>query len=147
MDRSRSGVFRTGAEGLAKWLGPLEAQLMEFIWAAQGPVTAREVHEGSGAEAKYITVLTVLNNLCDKGILERAKRGRVFVFHARSSREDFLASVSREVVRGLMDLSPEIAVSSFVNAVGSVSEETLAQLYQELEGRMAEPPDGDPDEG
>lgn len=111
--------------------------MMEAVWASNGPVTARDVEEVSGTEAKYITVLTVLNNLSKKGLLHRERRGRVMVFEATMSREALLSSVSLDVIRGLIDLSPRIAVNSFVGTLEELDPETLEELRRELATHLA----------
>jgi BlaI family transcriptional regulator, penicillinase repressor len=131
------GTFRSEREGLGKLLGPLEAELMECVWACQEPVTARDVRTRSGTGTKYVTVVTVLNNLCRKGVLKRQLRGKTLMFTPSRSREDFLSSVSERVVRGLVDLSPRIAVNSFVGVLDDLPEEALAELREELANRMS----------
>ncbi|MFQ5537850.1 MAG: BlaI/MecI/CopY family transcriptional regulator [Gemmatimonadota bacterium] len=132
VEGQRIGAFHSERSGLAKLLGPLEAELMEFVWSEGRPVTARDVETGSGTSAKYVTVLTVLNNLEKKGILRRERHGKQFLFEPVKSREEFLASVSEHVVRGLFDLSPRIAVNSFVETLDALSPEELAELQEEL---------------
>lgn len=111
---------------------------MEFVWASERPVTAREVEAGSETPAKYVTVVTVLNNLAGKGILRRERRGKTLVFEPVESREEFLTSVSEEVVRGLVELSPRIAVNSFVGTLDAISFEALAELQVELATHLRE---------
>ncbi|MFV2008101.1 MAG: BlaI/MecI/CopY family transcriptional regulator, partial [Longimicrobiales bacterium] len=88
-------------------------------------MTAREIEAAAATSVKYVTVLTVLNNLARKGLLRRERGGRALVFEPVESREEFVTSVSEEVIRGLLDLSPRIAVSSFVGNLGVLSPETL----------------------
>jgi predicted transcriptional regulator len=126
-------VFRSERSGLAKLLGPLEAELMEFVWSAGCAVTAREVEAGVATQVKYVTVVTVLNNLAKKKVLKRERRGKVLVFEPIRTREEFLSSVSKRVLKGLVDLSPRIAVNSFVGTLDSLSREDLAELQAELE--------------
>jgi predicted transcriptional regulator len=131
---------------MAKLLGPLEAELMEVVWASKRPLTARDVERDAGTPSKYVTVLTVLNNLATKGVLRRERRGKALVFEPVKSREEFLSSVSEQVVRGLIDLSPRIAVNSFVGSFDSLSEETLAELQAELTAHLRVRDDGGSDD-
>ncbi|UER55461.1 hypothetical protein HJG43_13970 [Kineosporiaceae bacterium SCSIO 59966] len=43
-------------------LGPLEREIMSCLWAAQGPLTVREVHAelSEHRQVAYTTVMTVL---------------------------------------------------------------------------------------
>jgi predicted transcriptional regulator len=138
VDELGIGAFRSQRTGLAKLLGPLEAELMEFVWASERAVTAREVEAGTGTSAQYVTVVTVLNNLTKKGVLRRERRGKVLIFQPARSRDDFLTSGSEQVLRGLIDLSPRIAVNSFVGALDALSTEALAELQAEVEAHVQE---------
>jgi predicted transcriptional regulator len=131
-------LFRTGGRGLGKLLGPLEAELMDFLWKAGAPKSAREVHEGAETNVKYITVVTVLNNLTKKDLLARERLGRAHVFEPLQDRDKFLAAASERVVRGLVDLSPRIAVNSFVGVLGELSHDEIAALQAELSDHLEE---------
>ena len=124
-------LFRPGATGLARVLGELEAAVMEVVWSApEADWTAREVSEqvGPDRDVKHITVVTVLNNLWRKGLLRRRKRQGVLRYGAAVERQDFLERISREVAEGMLELAPEIAVISFVDAVSRSGPEALDEL-------------------
>jgi predicted transcriptional regulator len=124
-------LFRPGATGLARVLGELEAAVMEVVWSEPDKEwTAREVsgQVGPQRDVKHITVVTVLNNLWRKGLLRRRKRQGVLRYGGAVDRQEFLASVSREVAEGMLELAPEIAVTSFVDAVSRTGPEALDEL-------------------
>ena len=132
--------FRPGASGLARVLGDLEAAVMDVVWSSPDAVlTAREVSEqvGPDRDVKHITVVTVLNNLWRKGLLRRRKRQGVLRYGAAVEREEFLSRVSREVVEGMLELAPEIAVTSFVDAVSRSTPEALDELRRLIAERDA----------
>ena len=60
--------------------GPLEAAVMEAVWAAGGPVSVREVmgrlNNGRAEPLAYTTVMTVMSRLAEKGALARSPAGR-----------------------------------------------------------------------
>lgn len=113
---------------------------MEVVWSTpEVDWTAREVSEqvGPDRDVKHITVVTVLNNLWRKGLLRRRKRQGVLRYGAAVERQDFLERVSREVAEGMLELAPEIAVTSFVDAVtrsGPDALDDLRRLIAEQEG-------------
>jgi predicted transcriptional regulator len=96
-------------------LGALETLLMEALWAAEAPLTVQEVLEALGPGHNYKTVMTVLNRLVEKELLQRALDGRAYRYHPLQSREQFLRSVADELVRG------------YINAYGAQSGSYLAQ--------------------
>ncbi len=136
MDKRGGSTFHADRRGLAKLLGTLEAELMEFVWTAGKAVTAREVWKGSGTSAKYVTVVTVLNNLEKKGLLHRERRGKRLVFEPVDTQEGFVTEMTRKVLQGLLDLSPRIAVTAFVGALNDLQPEGLEQLREELSAYM-----------
>ena len=80
--------------------GHLEAQVMDRVWAAPGPVTVRTVFEDLAAdrEIAYTTVMTVLDKLHRKGWLSRRMVDRAYVYTAVRSREAYSADLMREVL-------------------------------------------------
>ena len=80
-------------------LGPLESEVMEVMWL-RGQATVREVLMAlrPQRELAYTTVMTVMNNLVTKGLLERRPDGRAFTYVVALSREEFLKQKSQEAV-------------------------------------------------
>lgn len=137
-DEPAASSFRPSREGLAQVLGELEAEIMEFLWSTRKkPLPARSVadHVGSRRGIKYITVVTVLNNLCRKGLLRREKDGRAYVYEPVLEREEFLGRVSREVLSGMVRLGPEVAVNSFVEVLAELDPDQLDRLREKLAKR------------
>ncbi|MEV6929551.1 BlaI/MecI/CopY family transcriptional regulator [Dactylosporangium sp. NPDC051485] len=77
--------------------GDLEAAVMLQLWAADGPVTVRQVHTALSEERDlaYTTVLTVMDKLHRKGWLRRAPQGRAHVYAAVATREQYGAGLMR----------------------------------------------------
>lgn len=100
-------------EQLEKILGPLEAEVMEAVWAADKPVTVREVLAGlngkRGNQLAYTTVMTVMSRLAEKGILKRHQEGRGYVYE--STAHDPAGIAVREVLRDFGDA----ALAEFVD--------------------------------
>lgn len=63
--------------GLARWLPPLEAQVMARLWASDGGMTAQEVLAALNAERArpyaYTTIMTTLSRLHKRGLLSRGQ--------------------------------------------------------------------------
>lgn len=72
-----------GLEGL---MGPLEADVVRVIWAANAPLSARHVlrklNEGRSRPLRYTTVQTVMARLARKRVLARSRHGRVDLYRA-----------------------------------------------------------------
>jgi predicted transcriptional regulator len=123
--------FRPPRELLRARLGPLEAQVIEIVWA-KGEVTVRDVHARFRGKMAYTTVMTTLDRLFRKGLLGRRKQARAFLYSASASRDELDAIVARDVVSGLMDGDPAAPLPFLSNLVDAVGERDRA-LLDELE--------------
>lgn len=112
---------------------------MEVMWKASPkalPARAVERRIGKARGVQYITIVTVLNNLVNKGLLEREKVRRAFVYRPCCSRAEFVQDISREVVAGVISLDAGLAISSFVEAVEDLAPGELARLKKLLAARQ-----------
>jgi|SRR5437868_7102607 predicted transcriptional regulator len=64
--------------------GPLEAEVMDLVWALAGPVSvgdiAARLNERRSEPLAYTTVMTVMSRLADKQVLERRRKGRGYLY-------------------------------------------------------------------
>jgi predicted transcriptional regulator len=81
-------------EGLRRWLGSLEEPIMIQIWEADFPRTVKRVWtdlQHQGATQKYTTIMTTMDRLWEKGMLNRRRNGLAYVYTPRETREQFEA--------------------------------------------------------
>lgn len=80
-------------------LGPLEADIMQVIWKQQ-KVTVQDVYDSLSAERSiaYNTVMTVMTRLAQKGILERQKQGRAYLYVPTTSKSDVAKGMLQYIV-------------------------------------------------
>jgi predicted transcriptional regulator len=101
----------------AKVLGPLEAEIMQVLWAADRALTVRQTLRELNNEREpplaYTTVMTVMSRLADKGVLAREQGGRGFAY--RAVLPDAAAIAVRNVLRDFGDT----AIARFVDHVGA----------------------------
>ena len=66
---------------------------MEVVWSTDGPVTGREVVDelARSRPVVYTTVLTVMDRLARKGILDKQPTGKAHTYRAVQSREAYTA--------------------------------------------------------
>ena len=111
---------RAGTDPLGGTLGSLERAVMTVVW--QRPqVTVREVHALLARPVAYTTVMTTLDRLYKKGLVQRTRTGRAFVYSAAHSREELEAAVAGGLLRGLVTTGSGAALpilSNLVDAVG-----------------------------
>jgi len=92
--------------GARRWhqvreFGELEMAIMDVMWAAESPCVVREVRERLRYDrpVAYTTVMTVMDILYRKGVLQRAKDGRAWQYWPVEQREEHDARVMTEVLR------------------------------------------------
>ena len=108
---------------------------MEAVWALDAP-TVSQVCEHLGSVGSPKTIMTVMNRLVDKGMLNRTRFGRAFHYSATEERQAFVRHVSRRVAEELVQDYGLIAVAQFVDAVGSSQPELLDELNRLVSQRQ-----------
>jgi predicted transcriptional regulator len=73
--------------------GELEQAIMEIVWSTHRPVTGREVVNEltRSRPVVYTTVLTVMDRLARKGLLDKRPTGKAHTYRAVQSREAYTA--------------------------------------------------------
>src|SRR5690348_18491653 len=81
--------------------GELEMAIMNVMWAAEGPCMVREVRERLRYDrpVAYTTVMTVMDILYRKGVLQRVKHGRAWRYWPVEQREEHDARGMTEILR------------------------------------------------
>jgi predicted transcriptional regulator len=107
-------------------LGTLEAEVMALVWDHGDWVAVNDLRPAlKGRTRAYTTVMTILTRLCDKGLLERRRRGRSFVYRPALTREQLAAQTLRDVLATSDD--PQAVLAHFVKDL-QASPELLARL-------------------
>ena len=115
-------------------LGPLEIDVMEVLWNA-GESGVRDVVEKLDRKLAYTTVMTVLDRLFKKGLLDRRKSARAFVYSSHLSGQEWERQRTRYLVSGLLagpQSSRKMLLSSVVDAVSQHGIKLLEQLEKEI---------------
>jgi predicted transcriptional regulator len=93
--------FRRPREIACFALGKLERQVMEETWRL-GEVSVRDIYRAFGERIAYTTLMTTLDRLFKKNLLDRRKDGRAFLYSAVISRDDLDRGIKEDVVDGLL---------------------------------------------
>lgn len=80
-------------------LAPLELDCMNTLWPL-GEATVREIRDGLAARRPraYTTIMTIMDRLARKGVVERRKVGRAYKYVANLSADDARAQALGQVV-------------------------------------------------
>ena len=73
--------------------GELEQRVMELLWAASVPMSVADVHAKLSEERElaYTTVMTVLDRLAKKDLVDRELLNRAWQYTPRSSQAEVIA--------------------------------------------------------
>ena len=141
--RYRITRYNVEGEQLETVLGPLEADVIEAVWASKKPVTVREVYETLKKKTKiaYTTVMSTMNRLYEKGLLdrriERGKGGLHYVYWPKLGKQNFKKSAVRQVISSLLKNFGEIVTSCLIEEAAT-SEEELKALRKQLDKILKE---------
>ena len=107
----------------------LEYAVLTKLWEL-GAASVRDVHgQLDRPEALvYTTIAKVIDRLRDKGLIQRERHGRAFVYRARIARELVERARARDAVSRLLGAAPHAAVAALVDAVDAVDPKLLDQL-------------------
>lgn len=119
-------------------LGELEQLVMESIWL-RGEASVRQVQDDLAArEPAYTTVMTVMNRLAEKAVLERERRGRAFIYRPlQHGRAGFLRQQARLSARRLLDRFGDLALAGLVDELAGTPDQIDA-LERLLDARQDE---------
>lgn len=102
---------------------------MQLVWAADAPVSVREIAAGLNDarrdELAYTTVMTVMTRLAEKGVLTRVREGRGYRYEAVAPDAAGLA------VRGVLREHGDAAMAHFVDEARA-DPKALARLQKLL---------------
>ena len=106
-----------------------ELRLMNVLWE-HGSATVKDVVEAlpKGQTLAYTTVMTTLDRLHRKGLLDRHKEGAAFRYRAALSRDELNARIVEETVGPLLSRSGDPVLAAFVDAAATVDRHNLARL-------------------
>jgi len=120
-------------------LGPLEQQLLETLWQ-RGSATVRELLEGGDLKLAYTTVMTTLDRLYKKQLLDRVAEGRAFRYSPRQTQEELERAVAGETIRQFLGSGTTAALplSYLVEAVSEHDARLLDELQELLDQKRRE---------
>ena len=106
---------------------------MERLWHCGSDewTSVRQVHDALAAEREiaYTTVMTVLQRLARKSLVDERRDGRAYLYRASSSRGVLSAELMRQT---LDDHTSEDRRAALVRFVGQASPEEVAALREAL---------------
>ncbi|MEU7360442.1 BlaI/MecI/CopY family transcriptional regulator [Streptomyces olivaceoviridis] len=115
-------------------LGELEDAVMTRVWKWNRPVTVREVLEDLQRERSiaYTTVMTVLDNLHQKGWVRREAEGRAYRYEAVSTRAAYAAALMNDAWS--QSDNPAAALVAFFGMMSAEQRQALRDAVRIVQG-------------
>lgn len=119
--------------------------MLETLWQRDGAQSVRDLHADFEGVA-YTTLMTTLDRLHRKGVLDREKAGRAFVYRPRRTREQLLSELAADALEAVFGhraarLKP--ILSFFVETVSREDQASVAALERLIAARRKASKEGD----
>ena len=109
--------------------GELEAAVLAVLQAAGSALSPAEVRGRLGSDLAYSTVVTILSRLHAKGLLDRRKAGRAFLYQPVADEPGLAA---RRMARMLdAERDREAVLARFVSGLSGADEDLLRRMLGE----------------
>lgn len=120
---------------------PAELEVLKILWDRE-PSTVREVMDVLKSRQRrraYTSVMSLMNVMTGKGLLERKQRGRAFVYSARSGRNKTLANMVGDLWQRAFEGSASALVVQLLEEADPTAEEldqirTAIEAYRPKQG-------------
>jgi predicted transcriptional regulator len=138
--------FRRPSEVASLALGKLERQVLDQAWAC-GEVSVRDIYLTFEERIAYTTLMTTLDRLYKKRLLDRRKDGRAFLYSPAVTPEEFEHGIREDVIDGLLGQGADTVQPVLACIVDAVSEhdrellDELDRLVKEKKRELQQRPD------
>jgi predicted transcriptional regulator len=115
-------------------MGHLELNIMETLWE-RGEGQVHDVVRWLDRPLAYTTVMTTLDRLYKKGLLNRSKQERAYLYTPRLSRHEWQQKQAQDLVSSLLAgplPAGELLVSCLVDAFGQHDSALLDDLEEKI---------------
>ena len=129
--------FQRPSDVVMPTLGNLERAVMQFAWR-RGALSVRDVHDEFAGRIAYTTLMTTLDRLFQKNLLDRRKDGRAFIYAPRVSPEEFERGIAADVLAALLGRGDEQTVEPVLACIVDAVSERDRELLDELERLVKE---------
>lgn len=126
--------FKYDEVGLHRFFGPLEANIMEYLWDKdEQSIKAVQQSLELDKPINFNTVMTVMNRLVEKGILEKRSEGRLSLFRPVQSKEEFFEEQSKKLTENLLDEFGGAVISHMLDAMKDADQGLIEKLEQKIQ--------------
>jgi predicted transcriptional regulator len=109
---------------------PAELEVLKILWGHDHPLTVRDVLEAVNLlhdpRRAYTSVMSLMNVMAEKGLLERSPQGRAFVYRPAIARDQTLRSLLGETLERAYEGCASLLLTHLLDR----SRPTAAELEQ-----------------
>ena len=111
---------------------PAELEVLQIIWE-HGPCTVREVMNllKPKRPRAYTSVMSLMNVMAEKGLLNQEPKGRAFIYSAKVSRDKTQSSMLSDLLNRAFDGSANALVAHLLEQAEPNSEE-LDEIHKTI---------------
>lgn len=117
-------------------IGPLEMEVMGLLDRRGKPASVADIRKGLGKELAYTTVMTVLVRLHRKGMVERIREGRQYLYSPAASFAKVRHSLLDRVRRSLFQRERPKPLVALLEGDRDLSVEELRELREMIDRRI-----------
>jgi predicted transcriptional regulator len=128
--------FKRPREAIAASLGKLERDVLEEVWRRKS-ATVRDIHLAFDGRFAYTTLMTTLDRLYKKGLLERRKESRAFLYTPKCTPDELERGITTDIIDALLGREAARVEPVLACIVDAVSERDRA-LLDELDRLIKE---------
>ncbi len=118
---------------MGSMLGPLATAVMRILWD-RGPSSVAEVldslNHGRPRQLAYTTVMTILTRLHERGLVERTRVGRGYVYRTAGDEPASVEALAGQAVDAVLARYGSAAVRQFGERLGGLDPELRARLIR-----------------
>jgi predicted transcriptional regulator len=127
-----SAIRRNSSRRAVLDLAPLELDCMNVLWPI-GEATVRDIRDRLAPRRAraYTTIMTIMDRLARKGIVERQKSGRAYIYRPKLTAEEARAHALAQVVENFFGGSREALLNELAlvpDSTGSAASEAEPTL-------------------
>jgi len=125
-------------------IGPLEEQVLNALWLS-GSATVRELLQTHDLDIAYTTLMTTLDRLYKKQLLDRKLEGKAFRYTPRHTPEELQKAAAEEAIQEILTAngSASLPLSYLVEAITDHDVKLLDELQELVERKRRELADGE----
>jgi len=109
--------------------GELELSVLKAIQELK-QASVKEVQNHIGSRDQYTTIMTVMSRLADKGVLQREKEGRQYVYWMHPNKPSAPEGILSQIKKKIFGDKPVQMIAYLLDSEDHLSDEEIEELEQ-----------------